>query len=156
MWQGLGLPVTRAGRQGSVRLDYVSGGFMMIPRDVLAAAGPFPEDYFLYCEDVDYSMRLRALGARLIGTLAARGWHKGGGAVGDRSAKHDYYIVRNGLAVVRRHAPYFLPLSVVYVGLRCAGPKLLRLEWARLAVLWRAYRDFATGTMGRADFPSGG
>jgi GT2 family glycosyltransferase len=153
MWQALGHPLTGTPRDGVARLDYVSGGFMMISRMALASAGTFRDDYFLYCEDVDYSMRLRALGATLIGTAAARGWHKGGRAIGVRSPLHDYYIVRNGLTVVKRHAPRALPLSILYVAFRCVAPKIVRRQWDRLAAVWRGYRDFAIGTMGKAHSP---
>jgi GT2 family glycosyltransferase len=152
MWQALSQPYLKPPKGDPVnfKLDYVSGGFMLAPRDMLERAGPIREDYFLYGEDVDFSLRLRRLGAKLAATLDARGWHKGGASVGHRSPLHDYYTVRNGLAVVRRNSPGFVPVSTAYVLLRCGLPKIARGEWTRLAILRRAYRDFAAGTMGRA------
>jgi hypothetical protein len=36
-----------------------------------------------------------------------------------------------------------MPLAILYSVYRCFLPKLLRGEWARLAAVARAYRDFA-------------
>jgi GT2 family glycosyltransferase len=151
MWQGLSVPLmTVPSTETHQRVDYVSGGFALVPRALLEAVGPMPEQYFLYGEDVDYSLRLRRSGGTLAVSLEARGWHKGGASVGHRSPRHDYYIVRNGLEIVRRHSPGWLPVCATYLALRCGLPKVARGQWSRLAVMWRGYRDFATGTFGRA------
>jgi GT2 family glycosyltransferase len=151
MWQGLSSPLMTAPlAKGHRQVDYVSGGFALVPRPLLEDVGPMPEQYFLYGEDVDYSLRMRHSGATLAVSFDARGWHKGGASVGYRSPRHDYYVVRNGLEIVRRHSPGWLPVCAVYLALRCGLPKVARGQWSRIAVLWRGYHDFATGTLGRA------
>ena len=151
MWQGMSMPITALPRSSAApRVDYLSGGFVFAPRKLLEATGPMPEEYFLYGEDVDYSFRMRDAGGTLTVSSEARGWHKGGSTVTHRSPRHDYYVVRNGLEIVRRHAPGLLPVCAVYMGLRCGLPKVARGQWTRLAVMWRAYQDFASGTLGRA------
>ena len=45
--------------------NYLNGASMMIGRRFLAATGPMREDYFLYCEEVEWCLRARRAGMRL-------------------------------------------------------------------------------------------
>lgn len=42
--------------------DWCSGACVLIPSSIYKEIGGFDEDYFLYCEDVDLSWRVKALG----------------------------------------------------------------------------------------------
>jgi len=44
---------------------FASGACLAVPRSDWVAAGGFPEHYFMYCEDVDLSLRLRIAGKRI-------------------------------------------------------------------------------------------
>lgn len=155
-WKGLSIPLKRMeyadARNGGSRpvLDYLTAGCMLVPTQVLRTVGLFDESYFMYAEDVDYSLRLRRAGLSLGFAPLAKVWHKGGGTIGHRSARHDYYIVRNSLQLVREYHPRMLPIATAYVAFRCALPKVVRRQWTRLAVLRRAYSDFRKGGLGPA------
>lgn len=153
-WKGVGVPLRKVkyrtgpnGRSEPV-LDYLSGGCLLSSLPVLRKVGLINEDYFLYGEDVDYSIRIRNAGYTFAYAPNCRVWHKGGGAVGHRSTKHDYYIVRNSLHLTRKYYPRMLPLATIYVAYRCALPKLVRGQWRRLQAVRRAYRDFKRGVLG--------
>ena len=64
LWPGN--PFTRRyrspGRGG--RVDWVSGAFMMVRRDLFERLGGFDEGYFMFAEDMDLCWRARELGAR--------------------------------------------------------------------------------------------
>jgi GT2 family glycosyltransferase len=62
---------------------FVSGACLAIPRETWERAGGFPADYFMYCEDVDLSLRLRLAGERLGVEPAAR-------------VDHDYEFAKGG------------------------------------------------------------
>jgi hypothetical protein len=55
--------------------DWVGGMFMLLPRDIFAAAGGFDPRYFLYYEDVDLCARLRLQGKLAILCPRARVVH---------------------------------------------------------------------------------
>lgn len=58
----------------------LSGAAMMVRRQAFAEVGGFDPDLFLYFEDDDLSLRLRARGARLMLVPAARAMHGSGGS----------------------------------------------------------------------------
>jgi GT2 family glycosyltransferase len=132
-------------------LDFISGACLLVRTDVLRSVGLIDESFFIYCEDVDLSVRIRERGFQLAHAGQARIWHKGGSAMGHRSPRHDYYTVRNTLALVRKHHPVMLPVIASYLVYRAILPKLVRGQRERLAAAWRGYRDFrnrVTGAVG--------
>ena len=135
---------------GAIRLDYVSGCCLMIGAAAVGRVGLMDERYFLYSEDVDWGLRMRRAGLRLVYCPGAEVRHKGGATVVHRSTIHDYYVVRGALMLVRKHFPATLPIALMFWLFRGIAPKLLRREWRRVAAALRGYRDFILGTAGPA------
>lgn len=48
------------------RMDWVSAAFWVVPSAVFERLGGFDERYFMYCEDVDFCLRLQLAGLRLV------------------------------------------------------------------------------------------
>lgn len=46
----------------NLRVDYVTGADMFIPRSVFEATGGFDPDFFMYCEEVDWQKRMQEAG----------------------------------------------------------------------------------------------
>jgi GT2 family glycosyltransferase len=64
-WAGqAGEPVTAA-PSTVADVGFLSGACLAIPRRTWDVAGGFPAEFFMYCEDVDLSLRLRLRGGRL-------------------------------------------------------------------------------------------
>lgn len=155
-WQGLPREHSAAGKaRGSTagmhpdRLDFVSMGCLLVPLQAVRRVGLIDERYFLYGEDIDYSLRLKAAGYGIDFVPSAEVWHKGSASTVPRSPTHDYNLLRSALLLVDKFHPRLLPLAMAYLFYRCALPKAVRGEWRRLAVVARAFRDFTRN--GRTD-----
>lgn len=57
-------------RQGERHVDWASAAFWVVPRSVYARLGGFDERYFMYCEDVDFCLRVQLIGLRLVAVPA--------------------------------------------------------------------------------------
>ncbi len=66
---GLPLPET------PVAVEAISGAFMLVRREALAAVGPMDENYFMHCEDLDWCMRFRVAGWKILFVPQARTVH---------------------------------------------------------------------------------
>ena len=131
-------------------VDFIAGSSLLVPVETITRVGLIAEQYFMYGEDVDYSLRIRRAGLKLLYAADAHVWHKGGAAIGHRSARHDYYAIRNALHLVAKYHPRSMPLTMTYLLYRVVLPKIVRGQWHRLAVVQRAYRDYAAGVFGPA------
>lgn len=140
--------VRGSGKDAPPLLDFVSGCSMLVGTDELRKVGLIDESFFIYCEDVDISVRIRANGSSLVHARNSKIWHKGGSTFGHRSLTHDYYTVRNTLAVVRKHYPLMTPVVASYLIYRTVLPKILRRQWTRLGAVWRGYRDYRSRVTG--------
>jgi len=78
--------------------ELATGCCILISRKVLEKTGYFDEDYFLYYEDADLTMRAKNNGFEIVYVPKSVIWHKNAGSTGGSgSALQDYYITRNRL-----------------------------------------------------------
>ena len=82
---------------------YAHGAAMMVKREAIEKAGLMPECYFLYYEELDWSMMIRSAGYDIWYEPACTIYHKESQATGQASALRTYYITRNRLLFVRRN-----------------------------------------------------
>ena len=52
--------------RGPVDVEAISGALMLVRRAAMDAVGPWDEAYFLHCEDLDWCMRFRQHGWRIV------------------------------------------------------------------------------------------
>lgn len=103
-----GMHVDALGTLGDrISVDYPIGAAMLVNRAFINEYGLMREDYFLYCEEIDWVLRMGwPSKAHIIPRSVV--FHKGGsatvaGRVGaDRNLLSDYYILRNRLLIARR------------------------------------------------------
>jgi GT2 family glycosyltransferase len=88
-------------------MEYASGCCMLIPAKILRQAGMLDESFFAYCEDIDFSLRVRKAGFRLRYVPSALLWHGSSGQTNrTRTARYRYLATRNNLWVVRKHGTW--------------------------------------------------
>lgn len=66
-----GLPLPEA----PVPIEAISGAFMLVRREALESVGPMDENYFLHCEDLDWCMRFRQAGWKILFVPQVRAVH---------------------------------------------------------------------------------
>ncbi len=82
---------------------YAHGAAMMVKREVIEKAGMMPECYFLYYEELDWSMMILRAGYDIWYEPAATIYHKESQTTGQNSPLRTYYITRNRLLFVKRN-----------------------------------------------------
>jgi len=87
--------------------ELAHGAAMLINRKVIGKIGLMPEFYFLYYEELDYCMTIKQAGYRLWYEGSSKVYHKESMTVGKLSPLKSYYMNRNRLAFLRRHAKGF-------------------------------------------------
>jgi hypothetical protein len=82
---------------------YAHGAAMMVKREVIEKAGLMPECYFLYYEELDWSMMIRRAGYDIWYDPAMTVFHKESQTTGQQSPLRTFYITRNRLLFVKRN-----------------------------------------------------
>ncbi len=82
---------------------YAHGAAMMIKREVIEKAGLMPECYFLYYEELDWSMMIRRAGYDIWYEPTCTIFHKESQTTGQNSPLRTYYITRNRLLFTHRN-----------------------------------------------------
>lgn len=87
-----------------VPTPYAHGAAMMVKREVIDNVGLMAETFFLYYEELDWCERIRKEGYEIYVEPNALIYHKESLSVGKLSALKTYYITRNRILFMRRHA----------------------------------------------------
>lgn len=82
---------------------YAHGAAMMVKREVIEKAGLMPECYFLYYEELDWSMMIRRAGYNIWYEPTCTIFHKESQTTGQNSPLRTYYITRNRLLFALRN-----------------------------------------------------
>ena len=82
---------------------YAHGAAMLIKRDAIDKVGLMPECYFLYYEELDWSMMFTRAGYEIWYDPDCTVYHKESQTTGQNSPLRTYYITRNRLLLVKRN-----------------------------------------------------
>lgn len=82
---------------------YAHGAAMMVKREALEKVGLMPECYFLYYEELDWSMMFTRAGYTIWYEPTCTIYHKESRATGQNSPLKVYYLTRNRLLFVKRN-----------------------------------------------------
>ncbi len=84
-------------------VDVASGTAFLARRQVFEKAGLLDEAFYLYYEEVEWCLRLRQVGYRILAVPTSVVWHKVSGTLGPASPAIDYYMLRNHLRLIGCH-----------------------------------------------------
>lgn len=82
---------------------YAHGAAMMIKREVIDKVGLMPECFFLYYEELDWSMMITRAGYEIWYDPACTIYHKESQSTGQNSPLRTYFITRNRLLLAKRN-----------------------------------------------------
>lgn len=134
---------------------WLTGAALMINDAAWTAVGGFDEDYFLYWEDVDFSLRVEDAGGRLLLVEQAKAVHDEGGTqgIGDpdihaKSPLYYYYNIRNRMLLAQKLLDAETVRRWDASARRAAREVLLRggrrqllKPWRPVSAAWRGWRD---------------
>ena len=95
---------------------YAHGAAMLIDRKAIEKVGLMPDCYFLYYEELDWSMMFARAGYKIWYEPACTIYHKESQSTGQGSPLRTYYMTRNRLLLVKRNWQGLTKyLSFVYI-----------------------------------------
>jgi GT2 family glycosyltransferase len=146
--------VATTGAEGLRDVGRADGAALAVGRVAAERAGLLDETLFMYVEDVEWSLRIRAAGFAVVFVPDARVRHKGSAASGGRTSTTNlYYDTRNTIAVSERHAP--LPPGLrglrraVIVGAHLAQALAHPARASALRAVLGGWRDARVGRSGQ-------
>lgn len=97
-----------------IEIDYATGACIFAKRDIFENVGFLDEKYFLYLEDMDFSIRAKKLGYKIVYKPKAILWHKNAASAGGSGSKlQDYYFTRNRLLFAFKYTKTRTKLAVL-------------------------------------------
>lgn len=105
-------------------IDHVIGAFFFMRRRVFESLKGFDERFFLYLEDLDFSLRARRAGWKSFYIADAQAFHKGGGTSQRVKAKRLFYSLRSRLLYGFKHFPRWQ--AWILFGVMAMGEPLCR------------------------------
>ena len=113
---------TDTGQYGDLTdVDFMTGCSLLVRARAARDLGPMDERFFLYWEDVEWCVRARRAGWRVVYVPSSLVWHKIGASAPDADSRVRWrYEGRNRLLFYRRHRPAALP-RIICASLLNAG-----------------------------------
>lgn len=140
-------PITGRNKQLSQTLEtipyttaYPHGAAMMVRRSTIDEVGPMSKDYFLYYEELDWAVKIKAAGYSIVADPRCVVHHKESASVGQESPMKTFYHTRNRLLFMRRNITGLsLVIFMIYFFL-LAIPKaligfLISREWNHIRAI---------------------
>ena len=129
----------------SREVDHVIGAFYLVRRSVFETLSGFDERFFMYLEDLDFSLRAHRLGWRCHYLSDVRAFHAGGGTSRQVKDRRLFYSLRSRIQYSTKHFDR-LPAAMVFL-LTVTLEPFVRMGWSAARLAWgevnqtiRAYR----------------
>jgi len=122
---------------GQRYVDYATGCAALLAPGVLDKVGDLDEDFYFYGEDTDYSLRVTALGGRILHVPLALVLHKVSASLMGDTPRKSWLRSRSHIRLLRKHWPVR------------AWPVLLVTQWAFLTghTVWNLWHGRLASAM---------
>ena len=125
---------------------YAHGAAMMVKREVIEKVGLMPECYFLYYEELDWSMMIRRAGYEIWYDPSCTIFHKESQTTGQQSPLKTYYISRNRLLFAQRNInggeKYLTYIYLIMVAVRDVLKYLCKGQINMAKAVMKGIKDF--------------
>ena len=110
--------------------EWITGCCFMVRTEIVRKIGGLNDRFFIYYEDVEWSLRIKALGYKLGYCPKAIIYHEAGGSSKNSTAGKEgllspfvhYYATKNNILVLRKYTPwYFIPSVVFFHSIKYVG-----------------------------------
>lgn len=131
--------------QESYRSEFLTGCALLIKKELVEKIGFLDEQFFLYYEDADYSLRATKAGFECLVVPQATVFHS---EKSSTNPKKTYFLVYSGLLFFKKHTPPVLrPYMAIYGTIRRVKNWADRLFWEKGSAkeVYLAYKDFFHG-----------
>jgi len=99
--------------------DFITGCSFFIRTSVIKQVGLLDEFYFMYMEDLDYSLRIQQAGFQTVYNPRSIVFHKNASSSGGSgSSLHEYYLTRNRIRIGMKYAPPRAKVALLKEGFR--------------------------------------
>lgn len=104
-------------------VDFVVGASLFVSKELLEKVGMLSEDYFMYFEELDWSLRAKKKGFKTDVCTSSVVYHKQGlttknQALGEKNKVAMYFQFKNLLLIYRKYFWYYYPIVLLVVFLR--------------------------------------
>ncbi len=129
-------------------VDHVIGAFYLVRRSVFETLSGFDERFFVYKEDLDFSLRASQAGWQSYFLAEARAYHKGGGTSEQIKARRLFYGLRSRVQYGFKHFGWLAATGLLMATLfleplarvaRALGMRSLGTLWETLGGMGRLW-----------------
>jgi hypothetical protein len=94
-------------------VEFITGCFIAVPRQVFAKIGLLDEPFFLYLEDTDFCLHAKKIGVEVIYNPHLVVYHRNSSSTVAGSPLVDYYITRNRFLIGKRYGSWRLQFALL-------------------------------------------
>ena len=134
-WTGRNSLIQQQNGEAFTESPYFHGAAVMLPRWVVQDVGNLPESYFLYYEELDWSVRVREKGYQIKVCQEVSVLHKESVSTGKHSPLKLYYQTRNRVFFMQRnskHAWLFLGFFLLVSVPKNLLTQVLKRNWLHM------------------------
>ena len=127
----------------SRRVDHVMGAFTLMRRSLFDSLLGFDERFFMYLEDLDFSLRARWAGWSSFYLAEARVYHKSGGTSEQIKGRRLFYLLQSRFRYARKHMG--VARTSFIVGVTFSVEFFLRIAEAVMKGSWSRAKETIQG-----------